>query len=283
MLVRSEPIHLQLPQLDAELVLGDLSDKAALTRLCTGANAIIHIAGLIKAKDRSSFFAANADGSESLALTAADVAPSARIVHVSSMAAREPELSDYAASKRAGEEALRKNASGPVTTLRPSAIYGPWDQETLPLFQMAARGRVFAPRAPDARICLIHARDVAEAVVAATQDSDDKKIYELSDVRRDGYSWHEIAKTAERSFGKSPKLMSIPPSVFKLAGLVSEAGASMFGKTPMVTRGKIREILHGDWSSSAEKQPPSELWQPKIDLTQGFAKTSKWYTDQNLL
>ncbi len=283
MLVRSEPLHPMIPDLDAEIVLGDLSDQAALERLCEGADVIIHGAGLIKAKTREQFFAVNEGGSINLAKAAAKIAPKAPVVVVSSMAARAPDLSDYAASKRAGEDAVTKNAAAPTTILRPSAVYGRWDRETFPLFQMASRGRIFAPNAPGARICLINAADVARAVTAIATTADCDAVYELSDDVRDGYTWDDIARAAGKSVNTSPRVTRIPASILRAAGHISGNGARLIGKTPILTAGKVREMLHGDWSSSTSAQPPSEIWRPQIMLEAGFSETAEWYKDQHWL
>ena len=90
----------------AETVIGSLEDEAALKQLVSGAAAVIHLAGAIAARDRAGFFAINAAGTRALAEAAAQAAGVRRFIHVSSLAAREPQLSDYGASKRAGEDAL---------------------------------------------------------------------------------------------------------------------------------------------------------------------------------
>lgn len=283
LLVRSEPLHPLIPELNAEIVLGDLSDQGALERLCAGADVVIHAAGLIKAKSRAGFFSVNEGGSTNLALAAAKMAPKARVLVVSSMAARAPELSDYAASKRAGEDAVTKNASGPVTILRPSAVYGRWDKETLPLFQMASKGRVFSPKAPAARICLINVADVSSAVVAMAKAGNSDALYELTDETVDGYTWNEIAQAAGHSVNISPHVVGIPPFILRAAGHISGIGARLIGKTPILTAGKVREMLHGDWSSSQSKQPPSEIWRAQVTLYEGFSDTAKWYETQQWL
>jgi len=86
-----------------ETVQGDLADTAALARLVDGADAVIHLAGALTALDRDGYFRVNAEGTRALA-DAAQRARVRRFVHISSLAAREPQLSGYAASKRAGEE-----------------------------------------------------------------------------------------------------------------------------------------------------------------------------------
>src|SRR5512145_1062477 len=58
----------QLPQFapgaagPVELVLGDLSQAAALERLVSGADVVLDLAGLIKARSEAEFFAVNRDG-----------------------------------------------------------------------------------------------------------------------------------------------------------------------------------------------------------------------------
>ena len=70
--------------------------------LCAGADAVIHLAGTINAPDRAGFDAGNVAGTASI-VAAAQAACIKRFIHVSSLAAREPGLSDYGASKAAAE------------------------------------------------------------------------------------------------------------------------------------------------------------------------------------
>ncbi len=65
---------------------------------------------MIKAARRRQFYAVNHAGSAALADAVLAAAPAARFLHVSTIAAREPQLSDYAGSKRAGEDAVLQNA-----------------------------------------------------------------------------------------------------------------------------------------------------------------------------
>src|SRR3546814_19432216 len=73
------------------------------------------------------FFAVNAAATRRASEATAAAAPDARLVLVSSLAAREPGLSHYAASKAAGEQALRASGVRNWVVVRPSAIYGPWE------------------------------------------------------------------------------------------------------------------------------------------------------------
>src|SRR3954470_6626735 len=81
---------------------GDLQNKPALARLVEGADAVIHVAGVVNAPDRAGFAAGNVEGTDNI-LAAAQAAGVQRFVHVSSLAAREPGMSDYGWSKAEGD------------------------------------------------------------------------------------------------------------------------------------------------------------------------------------
>jgi nucleoside-diphosphate-sugar epimerase len=187
LLVRRYPVHEQFRDIDVELVPGGLEDEAALRRLVAGAGLVVHAAGLTKAVDRAQFFAVNEGGSARLGAAIRQAAPAARTIVLSSLAAREPSLSSYAASKRAGEAALHAaGLANPPIILRPTAIYGPWDAELLPFFRAAARGVVPLPGRRPARVTLIHVEDAAAAVAACAGLGGRPGVWEISDARSEG-------------------------------------------------------------------------------------------------
>ena len=71
---------------------GALDTLAALLALATGADAVIHIAGVTSAPDEAGFVAGNVAGTQAM-VDATIAAGVTRFVHVSSLAAREPNLS----------------------------------------------------------------------------------------------------------------------------------------------------------------------------------------------
>ncbi len=269
----------------AEAVLGSLSDRGALEALVDGADAVVHLAGLVRARGRAAFMAANRDGTAALAAAWRARAPGARFVALSSMAAREPAISDYAASKAAGEAELHgpgDHGPGDVVVLRPSAVYGPGDRATLGLFRAAGWPVQPMLNGPVARVALIHAADVAEAVLAAAEGRLPCGTWELTDARRDGYSWAEIVAAAARAGGRAARPVRVPAAALRLAALGGEA-ARLAGAAPMLGVGKAREILHRDWGSRAEAQPPATAWRPTRDIASGFAETIAWYQEAGWL
>lgn len=276
-LVRRDPIHPLWRDIEVEVVAGDLKTPGALDRLCKGAEVVIHVAGLIKAASLDGFNAVNRDGARAAALAAK--AAGARFILVSSLAAREPQLSNYAASKRAGEDAVRE-ISPDALIVRPPAIYGPGDTETLTLFELAAKSPVLPVLSPATRIAMIHVQDAVAKLVAYCRRPV-LGLVELSDVRRDGYSWAEIMSAAGAAMDRSPRLIRLPDKALRLAGTLADAW-SLASKTPTVFgSGKARELLHTDWTLSSA--PMSEGVPSVFGLKDGFAHTVDWYRAEGWL
>ncbi|MBM3595646.1 MAG: NAD-dependent epimerase/dehydratase family protein, partial [Alphaproteobacteria bacterium] len=89
-----------------EWVAGDLAAPDALRAMMRDADAVIHVAGVVNAPDRAGFEAGNATGTLNV-IESAKAAGVSRLVHVSSLSAREPHLSDYGASKARAEKLVR--------------------------------------------------------------------------------------------------------------------------------------------------------------------------------
>src|SRR5262249_56904563 len=128
---------------------GARREEASLRTLVAGADAVVHAAGLIKARHPAEFDAVNRDGTARVSA----LAPDARFLLLSSLAAREPQLSAYAASKRAAEEVVASRA-GPWLAVRAPAGYGPGDREALAYFQAGAGRLAPRPEGPGGRPAL---------------------------------------------------------------------------------------------------------------------------------
>src|SRR5262249_32673177 len=116
-------------------IAGDINDRAALTALVQGAEAVVHCAGAVRGARRADFDQVNEKGVLDTVVAATRGPICRRFLLFPPLGAREPQLSDYAGSKRRGEHALQANAGRlDWTVLRPPAVYGPGDREMLPLF-----------------------------------------------------------------------------------------------------------------------------------------------------
>lgn len=273
-LARSQPDLPELSDVEIGLTLGDLADVNALQALSEGAAAFIHIAGVVKARNRKDFFRANQDGAALAARAWAQAATNGRFLLISSMAARAPELSDYAASKRAGEVAVTNALAGrDWRILRPGAIYGKYDQESLKVLKLSNAPMQLMLNAPSARVAMVDARDAARAIVAAAQDQDIGATHEISDARHDGYGWAELADIAAKALGKTARPIRLPAPVLKSMGGLGGIISGLTGGVEMLTPGKVREILHEDWSVQAPL--PEAVYKPEIPLEQGLREMAE--------
>ena len=254
------------------MVLGDLSDEAALKRLVAGADTIVHAAGLIKARNPSDFMTVNRDGTALLSA----LAPETRFVLLSSLAAREPQLSPYAASKRAAEEVVA-GRSGPWLVVRAPAVYGPGDRETLAYFRAVARGLAPRPQLPEARLSLIHGTDLAEAVALAVEQPPAASVYEIDDGREGGYSYGDMAAAAGLALGRRPWSLAVPRIVMEGIARLNAIGQSLGGPAQILTPGKVNEIFHSDWTIHDRRLAAAIGFRARYDLAGGFRDTVLWY------
>ncbi|MGH6719347.1 MAG: NAD-dependent epimerase/dehydratase family protein, partial [Alphaproteobacteria bacterium] len=274
LLARRPPAHPLWAGRRYQAVPGDLADSAALADLVAGVDAVVHLGGAVRARDRRGFRTANEAGARAVAL-AARAAGVARTILVSSIAAREPGLSDYAASKRAGEQAVAA-VGGDWLVLRPTAVYGPWDTASLVLFKAAGVGIVPVHRIAEARVSFVHVADVARAIEAALATRE-TGVCELDDGREGGYRWAEVVALAGAALGRPARTLALPAGLFLAAGHAAGVLARIAGRAAFFSPGKAREMMHPDWRRQA---PWPADWRPSIGLEQGFAETVAWYRER---
>ena len=253
---------------------GSLEDKAALDRLAEGAEALIHVAGVLKA-DEAGFEAGNVQGTAAV-IAAAKAARVPRFVQVSSLAAREPGLSRYGGSK-ARAEALVRDSGLDFAIVRPPAVYGPGDRETLDLFRMAKRGLILLP--PEGRLSLIHADDLARLLVALA-GAKDPPVSEPDDGKPGGWTHRELALALGEAVGRKAMALSMPRAAVRLGALLD--GVIRRDKARL-TADRVAYFCHPDWVADPALAPPADIWTPAIDTRQGLKATAEWYSAHRLL
>ncbi|HMR32515.1 MAG TPA: NAD-dependent epimerase/dehydratase family protein [Geminicoccaceae bacterium] len=257
----------------AAVVRGGLEDEAALSRLTDGARAVVHCAGIVSAPRPADYERANAGGTAAV-LRAAD--PAARFVHVSSLAAREPGLSAYAASKRRGEQLVAEAGRTDAVVVRPPAVYGPGDRATLPIFQQLRRGLLIAPARRAARFSLIFVADLARllARLALGAFRSDRPV-EPDDGRAGGYGWEDLAAIAGKASGRRIRTLYLPTRLLWPVALGAEAWSRIVDRPPPLSRDKLRELGHSDWVCGP--LPAGLGWRPSTGFAEGHAETAAWY------
>jgi nucleoside-diphosphate-sugar epimerase len=258
-------------------IAGSLDERDALQRLVADADAVIHVAGVISAPDAAAFEHGNVAGTLAM-LAAATAGGIQRFIHVSSLAAREPKLSLYGASK-AKAEALVRSSGLDWAIVRPPAVYGPGDKETLELFKMAKRGQIYLP--PAGKLSLIHVDDLADLLLALTRHgSPEKALIEPDDGRKGGWAHREFGDALGRAVGVRARTISTPRFLLALG---SRLDRLLRRERAKLTPDRVAYFCHPDWVARPEHAPPPELWRPRIDTEQGLKDTAGWYREQGWL
>lgn len=261
-------------------VQGSLSDLPSLERLITGSSAVVHIAGLTSTPDPDEFERANVTGTANV-MAAMKRAGVKRLVFVSSLAARKPDLSAYGASKDKAEQLVE--ASGlDWTIVRPPAVYGPRDKDMFELFRAAKFGLV--PLPPSGATSIIHVEDLARLLVtlavSSSSGSTRKRIFEPDDGRDGGWSHKEMGQAIGVAMQRKALALNMPAAVLrgaaKLDGLFRRSKAKL-------TPDRVGYMLHPNWVSRSDRAVPQSLWSAQIDGPTGLKMTADWYKAQGWL
>lgn len=259
---------------------GDLAARDALARLSEGADAVIHVAGAINAPDRAGFERANVEGTAAM-LEAARAGGAGRFVQVSSLAAREPDLSDYGWSK-AQADALVAGSGLDWTIIRPPAVYGPGDRETLQLFRAVRGGLV--PVVGEGRFSIIHVEDLAQALLAAaTAPGLRGATHEVCDATPGGFDQPGFARAIGQAMGVRPRILRLPSGLLAPAAALAEGWAGLTGGRAKLSRDRARYFAHPDWVASRAPLAATGLWRPGIPASEGLRATADWYRREGWL
>ena len=263
----------QGPRKGVEWVRGDLDDARAIAELIAGAEAVIHVAGVVNAPDAAAFEQGNVTGTLNV-IEAAKAAGMPRLIHVSSLSAREPELSAYGASKARAERLVM--ASGlDWTIVRPPGIYGPRDVDYFEMFRMARWGVLPVPPR-EGRSSLIHVDDLARLLLALIPGGEGVtgKTFEPDDGRKQGWSHYELARAIGWAMGRRPWVVHLSrPSLERAA----RADRMVRRQRARLTLDRVGYMAHPDWVVSHGARPPAGLWKPLVPTRDGLKATAKWY------
>ncbi|MCX8048138.1 MAG: SDR family NAD(P)-dependent oxidoreductase [Methylohalobius sp.] len=274
-LVRPSSEHRLSVEVPVEVCRGALADERALQQLLDQADVLVHCAGLVRGLTQTEFDAVNVAGTQRLVQLAKQKDRPPRLVFISSLAAREPQLSPYALSKYRAEQAIVELGQGlSWLILRPPAVYGPGDRELLPLLKVMARGILPILGPKTGRFSLLFVDDLVRAVEKAVLSPEVAcQIFELHDGKLEGYSWDEIWAIAQNYRRGSVVCLQLPEWSLRALAQLNQWGSRLLGQTPMLTQGKVNELRHPNWVCDNAAVSKALDWQPKVQLAQGLKLT----------
>src|SRR2546427_8180790 len=244
---------------EVRLVRGDLDDEHALRDGCAGAEVVFHVAGKIVARTAAEFMATNRDGTANV-LEAARDAGVRRFVHVSSLAVAGPTtpghpideerppapITHYGRSKLAAEVLVR---AMPMewTIGRPPVVYGEWDRGTLTVFRLARRGVVPVFGDGSQELSVIHAEDLARALIAAAVTNGTAgHVYFAT--HPEPITSRAFVRRIGEAVGTTPRIIPMPPLVVRGGLWGTGTLAHLAGRATLLSAHKGHECPAPHWT-----------------------------------
>lgn len=251
---------------------GSLETANALEELLQDATHLVHLAGCVRGNTRKTFLRTNTEATARLVEICTQLRDPPKFLLVSSLAAREPQLSHYAHSKHLAEASLSQQTSRLEWTIfRPPAVYGPGDTEMRPLLDLASKGVLLAPWNLNHRLAVMHVSDLVDAIatwIGSTLPSG--KTYELSDPTTNAYNWHQLLQILGSHYGRKVAPLRVPKVLLQLIGLLNLGYGRLTSRPAMLSPGKVREFLHPDWTADSAPLIQALNWQPRLTLSLGL-------------
>jgi nucleoside-diphosphate-sugar epimerase len=274
-----------------ELFEGSVEQAGRVKEAVDGVDAVVHCAGIVKARSGDEFFTVNVGGTSNLVDAARQRGKSLkRFVHVSSLEAvgpsddgkpvphdQENPVTAYGRSKLAAEKVVlsAKDDIG-VTILRPSGIYGPRDVEVLELIKPVKRGLFPVVNGGRSKGVWVYATDCADACIRAIDaDVPSGRTYFVDD-GCGAIDANTMFADFERALGKKAMRASLPTPLFMAVARGVEIVGRARGKAVMLTREKASMLLQ-DWVCSSEATRQELGWTPQVPWREGVTKAVAWY------
>ena len=260
---------------------GDIRDRVAIERAATGCDAIAHAAALVSIwrKRREDFDDINVGGLRNVLAVAATLR-TPRVLYTSSFVALPPRgrtepiiANDYQRTKvladRLADDAVREGS--PLIRVYPGVVYGPGSFTEGNLV-----GRLIADHlkhrlpgliGPEHPWSYSYVDDVAAGHCEALERGRIGGRYALGG---ENAPQRRVFEIVYEQTGRRPPLR-IPFPVADLLGAAEEARVSLFGGTPLVTRGAV-EIFRHDWSLDSS-EAIRELAYTMTPLAHGVRRT----------
>ena len=270
-----------------------LTEAGALTPLLDGAAAVLHFAGRahrlrdMAADPAEAFRAANVAPTEALAV-AARAAGVRQFVFASSLSVVGPTsdvaltaesptrpATPYGRSKLEAEQRLHALAAGgsmAVAVLRLPMVYGPGMRgNPLRLFRLVARGWPVPFGAVRNRRSQLYVGELARVLVAVLARAPVAGTFYAADA--EDLSTPEFTRRAARALGVTPRMLPVPPVLFRAAGAL---GSLLPAAIPFP---RSREAAIGPTCSlfvDTTARQAASGWRPQPTVDAAFATTAQW-------
>jgi len=296
-LARETSDYIDLQKAGVEIVIGDLRDKASLTRAVKGIDTVYHLAALYRQEGvpKKLFWEVNVEGTRNI-LEASLEAGVKRFVHCSTVGVQgeiknPPATEDYPynpgdyyqESKMEGEKlALRffseHNLPGVV---RPVGIYGPGDKRFLKLFRYIYNGKFRMLGNGETLYHMTYIDDLVEGIILCGER--DNAIGEIYTIGGEEYvTLNELVEMIAEILGVEKPRGHFPIWPVWLVSSLCETVCRPLRIEPPLYRRRL-DFFIKDRAFDISKAKRELGYQPKVGLKTGLKITAEWYRQQGWL
>jgi dihydroflavonol-4-reductase len=293
-LVRPDSSRQVLDGLEVSWVEGDITDPGSLRDAFSGADWLIHAAGILGQAGipEATYQKVHVDGTRHVLKEAAGCT---RILHISSPGVLGPiagppadettppaPSNAYERSKATAEEVALSFAreGAPVIVARPEFIYGPGDRHVLGLFQAVQRGRFFYVSGGHTSCHPTYIDDVTDGLFRCLKHGAPGEIYHITGPRP--VTFRELGRRMAAALDVREPWLSLPRPVAWLGALALETGSRITGKEAPLSRSGVA-FFSENRRFSWEKARQALDYQPRYELQDGLCLTVDYYRQQGLL
>jgi dihydroflavonol-4-reductase len=289
-LVRSAAKGAALEALGCELVVGDLSDEAALATGLEGCDALIHNAAVYKVgipeSEHRAMYEANVLGTER-ALGAALKAGTPKVVYVSTVGAfgnthgevvdesyEHPgrEFTSYYEQTKYEAHQVAKRLIGeglPCVIVQPGGVYGPNDHSAIGTqIKQFVAGKMPMLAFPDLGMNMVHVEDVADGILLALDRGEVGEAYVLGG---EITTMREMISTVGRVVDRKPPSRAIPVGLLKALRPAGPLVGKLMGQPPNL--GELITSADGVTFWAKHDKAIAELGYSPRGLEQGMRDT----------
>jgi len=280
----------------------DLDDEAAISEQMRAHqfDFIIHVAGVTRAQNDSTYFKVNSDYTSRLARVATEILGDKlkKFVFISSIEAfgsadgtpndvvdNEVDPSPrttYGLSKLRAEQELAKVVGLPLIILRPTAVFGPAERDLFAFWKTVKRFKVTPSVGdPDIKYSFVYVKDLVRVTMAATLSDIKGKAYFVSDGRI--HKMKDFLGHIANSLDTRTLTFTIPYILLDSVVLVTSFVDKITGKKSLLNQEQIAKAKARNWDCDISDLVNDFDYRPRYTLEAAVNETTDWYITNNWL
>lgn len=289
-LIRSEEKAKKLPQKNISFIRDDLSVFKKDNFIIPACDVVIHLAGVISAKNEKEYVEHNYQATVDLIKCLGNQTwKPGRFLYTSSLAAAGPSLNGepltedmtpnpiehYGKAKLRSEEFL-KDAPFPVTSFRPGVVLGTGDENSLTLFKIASMGLGMKVTGINQKISCIDVEDLVDAIVVMAVDKSmlHKKYFTVnSEIVDINTLWNALGK----AIGRKVIIVSVPKYILLIISLASTFFSKIFGFKNQLDHKTYSQMTQKAFICSSEKLRKESGWKAKYTIFETTKRAAEGY------